>query len=299
MKVVELFTDLAKKAGITDLTDPKYADFLSSNLEIDDDTAKKIQSELFNFEAAKANPKVKGHFFAQAMNGVDTEVDRWLTDEDFNDEDKTLIKSQESSTKKMVTAYQKKIEKMSTRLKDIEAGKGKKETPGEADKLREDINKLNAEKGTLIADHNKQIQALKEQHTEALNERDLDMILGSYNYVFPKEMKLPAKIAAVKAVLNPELKTKGLKLQAVEGSLVLVKSDGTKYFNDQNQETTLSQFIDKVLADNNLLAVSDPNSGNSGGSNPPPPTTTTGNPGKGDPALLKQIQSDMANVGIK
>lgn len=295
MKLVDLFTDLAKKAGITDLTDPKFKDFLSSQLEIDDDTAKKIQSELFNMEAAKANQTLRSHFHAQSMRGVDTEVDRWLTDEDYSDDDKTEIKGLDSSTKKMVTAYNKKIAKLNARMEEIKKGTGKQAQPGELEKLRNDINVLNADIGKIKADHASEITKLNEQHIAKMNEKDLDFILSSYNYAFPKEMKLPAKIAAVKAVLMPELTSKGLKLAGNNGTLELQKSDGTKYFNEANQETSLTQFIDKVLADNNLLAVAEPNPGGGGGTGTP---GTGGAADKVDKTLLDAVEQDLKAAGF-
>lgn len=295
MKIVDLFTDLAKKAGITDLTDPKYKDFLASSLEIDDDAAKKIQSSLFNEDAAKANEKIKNHFYAVLMNGVDTELDRLLDDEDFTDEDKNSIKAVNSSTKRMVSTYQKKVEKLNARLEEIKKGKGEKEKPGEADKLREDINSLNKKLGENKIEYESKLKAEQDKHVSAMNEKELDFLLSAYNYAFPKEMKLPAKIAAVKAVIMPEINSKGLKLVSNNGTLELLKSDGTKYFNEANQETSLTQYIDKVLADNKLLAVSDPNAGNGNGSDPPP---TGGQDGKVDNALLESVRQDQRNAGI-
>lgn len=290
MKLNDLFKDLATKAGV-DLKNPALADVLAINAELPDDVAQVLQANLLTMESAKNNPAIKSHYFAQAMGGVDTELERiWADPELFTADEIAEMKKEFSSTKRMVQTISKQREKLEAKLKAVEAGG--KAKPGEADELRNKINELNLSIGGVKQTYEDKITALNAQHATELTNIALDMHLGTYTYSMPKDTPAGAKIAAAKAVLMPEITNKGLKLERINGVLQLLKADGTKYFNELQQEVSFSDFANKLLAENKMLAASV-----GAGDPPPPPPPGAGGAGK-NADLLAQVNQDLANAGL-
>jgi len=116
--------------------------FLNAGVEVDNDTLKKIvtttaTSEIdqalvdkFNqsyltINSAKNNPELKKHFYAVAMNGLDTELDNTMLELGLTDDVVNEIKAEKSSFKKAALLAKKvkslEVEKSSTGSKTEKA----------------------------------------------------------------------------------------------------------------------------------------------------------------------------------
>lgn len=297
MKLTDLFRDLAIKSGITDFdSNPAYKDFLSLTTEIPDNVATAMQTNLMTLESAKANGTLKSHFFAQAFNGVDTELERLIGDDIFDDNFRTEIKGEKSSTQRMVKAWTKQketlVSKYEKELADLKkAGKGGGD---EAEALKIQINQLNNQIASVRAEYDTKINTLKSEHEGELTNLQLEQMLSGFRYAFPAEMPMPARIAAVKAVLLPEINSKGLKIVRKDGNLALLKSDGTDPYNETNQLITLKDLVSKTMADNKLLEVTPPGGG--GQHNPPNPPPPPGGAGKLSDQAKSIYERNIANL---
>jgi hypothetical protein len=297
MKLTDLLRDFAIKSGISDFdTNPAYKDFLSLTTEIPDNLASAMQTNLMTIESAKANPTLKSHFFAQAYNGVDTELERLIGDDLFDDNFRTEIKGEKSSTQRMVKAWTKQKEslvgKYEAQLAELKkTGKGGSE---EAETLRTQINSLNTQIANVRTEYEGKINTLKTEHESELTNLQLEQMLSGYRYAFPAEVPMQARLAAVKAVLLPEITSKGLKIVRKDGNLALLKSDGTDPYNETNQLITLKDLVSKTIADNKLLEVTPPGGG--GNNNPPIPPPPPGGAGKLSDQAKSIYERNIANL---
>src|SRR5690554_2378900 len=132
MRIGEFITTLATSVGI-DSTDARLADLLSINTEIPDEVMREISGKLITIESAKNNPEISRHYFAQAYNGIDAEINKWV--ETINDLD---FKEQINGIK----GTGKKNQLLLNKLKELADNKPAKTDSKE---LNEKIQSLNAE----------------------------------------------------------------------------------------------------------------------------------------------------------
>ena len=81
MKTGDFLNTLAGKIGKTNDGGLKeFVDRTDVQIDIPDEVCNAIISELMSLEGAKNNSKVKAHFVAQALNGVDSELANAISD---------------------------------------------------------------------------------------------------------------------------------------------------------------------------------------------------------------------------
>ena len=74
MKLVDFLNTIAAKCGKQKEFEGIVNNPVLSSVEIPDDVANGINSDLFTLESAKNNSSLKTHFSAGALNGVDAEI---------------------------------------------------------------------------------------------------------------------------------------------------------------------------------------------------------------------------------
>lgn len=247
MKVGQLIANLAKKLNL-DTTSEEFKEVVGISIEIDDETATKIEKGLLTIDAAKAHKDVRKVIRAEVLNGVDATLAELVeelgveVDDDFKNETNSFTK----------------IGKLAKRIKDIESKKAA--NPEQKKEIEKQIEKLNAE----LRDAKK---ALADKEAEFKLTRDNDLtnfelqkILLGKNYALPKEMDSDLKVQTALNAVNRELTKKGFKIARTEdGQLTVLTKEGLEAYNEKNEAVKLSDFIDSALAVNKLLAISDPN----------------------------------------
>lgn len=258
MTIGDFFTKMASKCGISS-TDANLISLLSSSelatKNMPDDLANKLDQGLMTVEAASANPKVIAEIKAKTLNGVDSEIERIISELAIDDAVASTIKAEQSSFKR--------IGLLTNAIKEIE---GKKSSGKGADKeaYEQQIRDLNAQIMQIKAGTAKEIDNLKTQHQNSIDEILVKSLLSSKQYSLPDELDSELKTSIAYQALTKELSAKGVKISSVNGKQVLQKLDGTPYFDESHVEVALPDFVDKVLSTNKLLKVSDPAAAPSG-----------------------------------
>lgn len=268
-KISEFLKTLIVKGG-GNVDDEKIKTALAAigaELELSDDIVTAIDHGLISIENAKNNhPDIKKHYSALALNGLDAELKRLMEDEKFGDDIIAELESEKSSTKR-ATLIAKKI-------KELE---GAKSNAGKADvkALNDKIADLNTQLRTIKDNENN----IKSDYEKKLRDKDrgyaMRGILGSYETIYDK-LDPETKSITINAIIEKNLRAKGFALDVDEnGNLVINTKDGSNAFTDDHRPLTPKAFFDKVMADENILVVSDnqnrnnnnQNNNNSGGNN--------------------------------
>lgn len=270
MNLADLINQLAKTAGIPEDNEEfkvlvQVKELATTNIpeDLGKSFTDSLEGGLLSLDAAKNNKEIKDHFTALALNGVDTEIEKVIAEMDLDEETKTLLKNTDSTYKK--------VSLIPSRLKTkyeglIEAAKkdGGTADPEKLKVLNDQIASLNTELGTLkesTVDKGLYDTALTTHSAQILDMNVKTLLAGrKLTSTLPRNVA----IAAAKNVFDEELKAKGISLDATDG-LRLKSADGTMdYFDKNNQQVKIDDFIDTLLAENKLLDVSPP------GGNPPP-----------------------------
>lgn len=255
MKVGQLIANLAKKLNL-DTTAEEFKEVVGISIEIDDETATKIEKGLLTLDAAKAHKDVRKVIRAEVLNGVDATLAELVeelgveVDDDFKNETNSFTK----------------IGKLAKRIKDIESKKAT--NPEQKKEIEKQIEKLNAElreAKKTIADKEAEFKAARDND---LTNFELQKILLGKNYALPKEMDSDLKVQTALTAVNRELAKKGFKIARTEdGQLTVLNKEGLEAYNEKNEAVKLTDFIDSALASNKLLATTDPNQQQAGGNN--------------------------------
>lgn len=260
-KLSEFISALIKKAG-GNVEDEKIKAALASvdaNIELQDELVTAIDHGLISIENAKNNhPEIKKHYTALAYNGLDSELDRLMEDEKFDEATMTEIKGEKSSTKR-AALIAKKIKE----LEASKAGQGKAETKA----LNEKIAELNGEL-RKIKDNENNITA---EYEKKLREKDkgyaMRNLLAGYPTIHDK-LDPDTKNIIINAIIDKNLKAKGYQFDLDEnGNLVVATKDGSSAFAEDHTPLTPKRFLDSVMANENLLVVSDSNNNNNNNRN--------------------------------
>lgn len=260
-KISDFLKNLIVKAG-GNIEDEKIKAALaaiSADAELGDDITNAIDHGLISLTNAKNNhPEIKNHYFAAAYNGLDSELERVMTEEGFSPELISEIKNEKSSTKRAGL--------LATKIKELErskAGQGVEETKALNAKIVELNNLLRAEKDSITG--------VKTEYERKLRDKDkgyaMRNLLSGYKTIHDS-LDAETKDIIVNAIIDKNLKSKGYKLDVDDNSnLVIMAKDGNTAFGDDHRAITPKAFLDKVMADENLLVVSGNNQNNQNGNN--------------------------------
>ena len=267
---------LAEKAGI-DPKDAGLTEILSNqaldNVELSKDLESAINKSLLSVVDAKNNhPEIKTHYFAEIMANVDRSLDDFYREAGLDQKVIDEVSKERSSTKRIAL--------LGTKIKEVveKAGTSTKKAP-ELDSLNQQINDLNdklrVEKEGRKADNDKATGEMKTFRTElALNSKTSG--LKTIYDTLPSDVRG----ISIKNILNKELQDSNADLVLDDnGNLKLQKKDGSNYFDENNRQLSVDDFVNKMLAKNKILVQSAPNSEQPGGSpaNNGQPTTVNSN----------------------
>ena len=250
-KLQEFIKSLIVKAG-GNVDDEKIKTALTAideNYELQDDIATTIDHGLISIENAKNNhPVIKNHYTALAYNGLDSELDRLMEDEKFTEDIIAEIKNEKSSTKRASLIARK--------IKELEASKANQDKAG-TKALNEKISEL---QGLLRAEKDS-INGIKTEYEKKLRDKDKSYhmrdLLAAYKTIYDK-LDPETRNITINAIIDKNLRSKGYQFEIDEnGNFVIQMKDGNGAFTDDHRALTPKIFLDKVMADENLLAVTE------------------------------------------
>jgi hypothetical protein len=257
-KIADFLKALVVKAGgnVDEAVIKAALGALPADLEMPDTLSTAIDNGLLSVTQAKNNhPEIRSHYTALALNGVDSELDRFIEAEKLPDDVIALLKAQGLSTAQRAITLAKQI-------KELE---GKKTGASKVDKdehqkklaeLNDELRRVKEEQQGLLAKHKDEIQAVRRDHS-------LGGLLVGYKTRFD-DLDPITKQTVISNIINKNLASKKAKLTVDEaGNLTLIGEDGSNVFGDDHRPLTPKAFLDKVMADEKILVVNDGN-GNTG-----------------------------------
>lgn len=252
--VSDYIKSLLKKAGVNP-EDEKFKVFFANEemgkLDVPEEIATGIDTNLISLTAAKDNyGPLKNFYHAQALNGIDTNIEQLLEELGLGDDDKTELKL-EKSTGKRVAAL----------IKKVQAAEQKKANADKPDKvaIQKTIDDLNRQ---IVSEKNLAIQAgvnaqneIKKFKLDAYLEREI----SKHKSVFDESLSPELRLTTLRNAVELALQRRGAKRDFDEsGNLVLLRTDGTKYFGENHEAVDFPKFVEQALSSEKLLAVNKP-----------------------------------------
>jgi hypothetical protein len=275
MKAGDFLNKMASK--IEKQNDPGIIDLLSradmQQIDIPDELANAMVSELMSLSGAKNNSSIKSHFIAEALNGVDTELVNTVNELGIDAE---IFKDKKNTYDKIRILREK--------IKELQEQKGDAKGKEKAE-LQKQINDLNDKLGKTIESHKAEIGKLTQQYDDKMMEHLMFSSLQDKDYA-NRDMPKDVQVKLAKLLLTETLAKRGAKPVNDNGVLKLKRADdtGLEFFDENHKPVAYEDFVAKTLTDNKLLAVSDPTKGNN-----PLRTPFTVEPIKGDGEVNQKI----------
>ena len=243
-------TWISELADISGYDKSKLIDLLSVNAQIPDDLVNAVNSNLMTLDTAKNNIELKKYFHAQALNGIDAELKNVLSELELDDESKQAIESETSSYKR--------VSKSLKLVKELEGKKLQTNTKDEKTELQKEIDRLNNEIKSSKLQMQEKESEFNTKLESTLTEYQLNSILSSKNYAFG-DMPKDVLTLTAKNLLQSALTSKGVKIVRQNDNLKLVRAEAPDLdYRENNTPVNIGDFVDRVLADNKLLKVSEP-----------------------------------------
>jgi hypothetical protein len=258
----QLISHLAKKAGMPE-DDAQLINILSNaeltRVVVPAELFTTIDNKLLNVDDAKNNhPLIKAHYFAQAYNGLDSEMTRLKDELQIDDDTWNELSAERSSTKRVVNLVKK--------IKDLEAQKH----GGSKDKtvLQKQIDELTTE----LVESKKAIQKEKDSSANAIKglkiENSVGSMLGGLATIYD-ELDPQVKSMTIRNIIMQAQQQKEYEFVLTDaGTVDLQKKDGSKPYTDNHQLVTVKDFIEGTLANAKILkrqqqgSAADNNGGN-------------------------------------
>jgi len=248
VKIGTFLTDLCKKAGV-DTNSPELVDILSANLEIEDTLVSRINTNLVSMDAAENNPdlraKLSAKFRAEALDGVDSQLNAILESGVFSATDVAEIKE--------VKGTYKKLELLGQKVKTVAEAKGDKKV--ETAEFTKQINELQKQLSEAKQGFETEKKSLLDSHESELTTFSLKQLLQTKEYALPDDMPAERKAKIALDALNEDLASKELVVKRVNGVPTLLRKDGTEYYNESSIKVGLNDYAEGVLNTNKLLKV--------------------------------------------
>lgn len=256
MKLNTALTGLFTKLGIAEDAEAKtiLGNPSLASIEVPDGLSTKLQTDYLTKESALQNPDIRSTIVAETLNGVDAQVKEMITKYELPAEKAATILSEKKTSKKLSLLYDEVVELTKEKNKAVGADK-------------EAFNKQ-------IADLNKQI--LEKENTyksELENERnarksdkmnwELDTTYAGFDYV-NKDVEKKLNIVSAKAVINAIAEQKGLKFTYTDDGAIKIKTKTDTDYFENNVPVSYSDFIQKNLIANKMIAVSGGGQGQQG-----------------------------------
>lgn len=248
----EFIYALSKKAGIPEdnaelktlLADPDL-----NKVTLPDAIYSTVNSTLMSEEAAKNHPKIKGHFFAAAYDAVDRNLENLVSALELSDDEKNIYKEKKTNDR---IEYLNNVLNSKISGKIDALSKDKQTLAGEYQKQ---IDAIKAEKQRVEAE----LQAEKQNFTQHLSDLSYNQILQGYQYA-NEAVPRKAQDLTAKALVAEKLATIGAKAIYNNGNFVLKNAASPDLdYMENGQAVNFNTIVERVLAENKLLKVSDPN----------------------------------------
>lgn len=251
MKLGDFLNTMAAKVGVQN--DPNFVAILSNaalaTAEINDEIANRLNTGLMSFEGAKNNGELKSHFTASALNGVDAQLNRIASQYGEIDGFTT-----EKNTFKRMDILSEFISKQIADLKSKSPNDVTKDA--EVKRLTTELANMQTQLAQLTDSKNREIADLTARHANEILQSRIDYALTGKNYA---NKQLP-NVEIAKTLLNAELAAKGAKVINDNGVLKLKQTANPEmdFVDDGFKPVGFDAFVDKLLADKSMLAVSKP-----------------------------------------
>lgn len=255
MLLSDFIKTLAGVTGNGNLESLKTFVETNKTLEIPDDVASGISSNILTMESAKNNSQLHDHFLATNLNFVDGELDRYMTERKLDPKLIEEIKAEKKTAKRAVMLAEK-LEKLKEEAISATGG-DKKVLADKVATLETQIANLNNEIVKGKEGFETKLKEEKANFTNKLRDYQVDKHFAGYKYANDKTEPATNVIIA-KTLMNEQLKKLELKTAFDEetGQVKLLTSKDAIYYKD-NKPMDFQQFTDSLLADNHLLQVSD------------------------------------------
>lgn len=252
MKLGDFLKNLATKIGLQN--EQALVDLLArpelSDVDVNDAIANPIVRDLMSLDGAKNNSMVKNHFNALALNGVDTEILNSVTELGLDEDTVTKFKNEKNTfakigyLKEQFKALQAKKVETNDPVKKAEYERQIQELNTSIAKMRDDFK---TEKATLTATHQSEMVNFIKKNS---------LVARPYAN---KDLKAEVNVRIAETLVDDELSRVGAILIR-DGNILKLKQKANPdldYYQD-NKPIAYDDFVNKVLADNKLLQVSDP-----------------------------------------
>jgi hypothetical protein len=246
MNLGEHLNAIFTKSGV-EVDNPALKELVTkvATIDVSDDLIGKFNENYLSIEAAKHNPKLKSHYFAQSLNGLDAELKTLADEEEIPAEvyDEIVKQTEKASTKRVGLLVKK--------IKELEGKKSK--SPAETKELANQINALKQQ----LADKDKEKDVfVKQKETEYNNKiasyAKLQKLAG---FKYASDLAKEDNYLLPMTKLNKALAEKKLKVTLDNDNLKLETEDGTDHY-EGSTKIDFQSFTEKVLAQHNLLEVS-------------------------------------------
>lgn len=245
---------LAQKTGLH-TTDPAFVDLLALQAPLPEKLFRDFQSglgKLLTMDEAKANDLLHQHFRKLTLNGIDAELRRVMTDLQLPAA--TIIELE--AEKNSYARVRKLAEHLHASTNN---------TAQTAEQLQQEVTRLNSALQQQQQNQQDQLQALQLQKEEEMLDFTIRHSLQQKEYAGPAGNKKAQSLTALH-LLHEELAAKQASLiRDPEGMLQLVSSQTKQPYTENNKEITYGDFVDRLLANHNMLKVTDPGATGNGG----------------------------------
>jgi hypothetical protein len=256
VNVSNFLKELAEKAGV-DANDPALVDILShtelNRIELPNEITTAINRSLLSVTDAKNNhPAIKTHYFAEVMSNVDRSLENAYRELELEPDTIEELNAERSSTKRIAL--------LGTKLKDAigkkveAAGKKPSETVASLNQQIDALNnQLRIEKEARTAEANKAKQEMNRFRTNLI----LTGKTGSVKTIYDN-LPSDVRLTTIDTLLGKELQDNNAHfLLDDDGNLKLQKKDGSNYYDENNRQVTVDDFINRTLAKHKVLKQSD------------------------------------------
>lgn len=260
MKVGQLFAEQLEKLKV-DTSDESLKAVLGISIDIPDEIAHKIQSELVTIDAAKGDAGVKDHFISSFVKGNDRNLKEYLENEKASDEEMKQVFSHPSFKDRYSAALALIKEKSNSAIEEIkrkgmEEGASKQKLDAA---LVEENKKLNAQIHDLKSNY-----IPKTDYEKAVSDFERERMDEKINAAFlsenwSKNFVPDLRPDLAKMALERELNKKGIILVRTPEGIIPRQKDNPEmpYFDNTKKLITFPELVKSVMTTNKFEAQSE------------------------------------------
>jgi hypothetical protein len=263
-RISDIFTDLAKKAGVNHL-DANLKEILALQTPVPDEVAEALYG-LMNPQEAEAWGKghvgLKSHYTAQAYNGWDRKLLDSAEAMGFSDEEKEQLRNEKNTGKKQ-DLYNEFVKLRLDEAIKASTAAGKKGDDEAVKKWEEQHNKVTAQFSKMKEDYENQLRQKDQSFYSYKVDSKYNEVLVAQKWSENYPVAMRTKIGRM--AIDEELNKLGAMLVLGDnGEEKLVRKDNPEmpYFDSSNKNPKFAEFATKVLSENKFLAVSTPTPNN-------------------------------------